>query len=328
MAKYDLGFIFCGYKRETLLKWLRQECRYRNLKFVWINEQNAEQILKKLHSGQIKISFLVDNESNYYNPEDLYMKICYAVKDFGGKVIDDPDNARSSADKSVTHFDFEEASLPVPYTVVVRNWQPDDFTLTREQIKKLGQPFIIKPAKGFGQKGVIKDASGDITQIAEARHFSRGDNFLLQEKIVPAVMGDKLAWFRVYYLFGEIIPCFWHPETGHYHHINLREMYNFRLLPLARYISEIGRIVSMNFFSTEIALTGKGKNRRFVIIDYVNDQCELCVRPTKIGGPVPEVVRHIVETIVERAWMHKIGKKPITHCSLWLAKAKTEDESI
>ena len=260
MAKYDLGFIFCGYKRETLLKWLRQECRYRNLKFVWINEQNAEQILKKLHSGQIKISFLVDNESNYYNPEDLYMKICYAVKDFGGKVIDDPDNARSSADKSVTHFDFEEASLPVPYTVVVRNWQPDDFTLTREQIKKLGQPFIIKPAKGFGQKGVIKDASGDITQIAEARHFSRGDNFLLQEKIVPAVMGDKLAWFRVYYLFGEIIPCFWHPETGHYHHINLREMYNFRLLPLARYISEIGRIVSMNFFSTEIALTGKGKN--------------------------------------------------------------------
>ncbi len=328
MAKYDLGFIFCGDKKEKLIKWLRQECRYRDLKFIWINEQNAENILKKLHSHQIKISFLVDNESNYYNPEDLYMKICYAVKDAGGKVVDDPDNARSSADKSVTHYDFEEAGLPVPYTIVVRNWQPDDFSLSKEQLKKLGRPFIIKPAKGFGQKGVVKDASGDITQIAEARHFSRGDNFLLQEKIIPTMLGDQPGWFRVYYLFGEIIPCFWHPETGNYRHISLREMYNYRLLPLARYVSEIARIVGMRFFSSEIAVTGKGKDRKFKIIDYVNDQCELCVRPTKIGGPVPEVVRHIVEIVTERAWMHKVGKKPITHRSLWLAKAKFEDESI
>lgn len=328
MTKYDLGFIFCGEKKEALLKWLRQECKFRGLKFLWVNEQNAEVILKKIQGHRLKISFLVDNESNYYNPEDLYMKICYAVKDSGGVVIDDPDNARSSADKSVTHFDFEEAGLPVPYTVVVRNWQPDDFVLSKEQIKRLGKPFIIKPARGFGQKGVVKEASLDLTQIAEARHFSRGDNFLLQEKIVPAALGDLPGWFRVYYLFGEIIPCFWHPETGQYRHVSLREMSKYRLLPLARYMSEIGRIVGMNFFSSEIAVTGKGKDRKFMIIDYVNDQCELCVRPTKIGGPVPEVVRHIVEIIVERAWMQKVGKNPLTYRSLWLAKAQHEDISI
>ncbi|MBU1768015.1 MAG: hypothetical protein KJ648_07925, partial [Candidatus Omnitrophica bacterium] len=182
--------------------------------------------------------------------------------------------------------------------------------------------------RGFGQHGVVKEATGDLAQIAEARHFSRGDNFLLQEKIVPTMLEDLPAWFRVYCLFGEIIPCFWDFSTGHYQHISLRKMYKYRLLPLARYVSEIARIVNMNFFSTEIALTGKGKDRRFVIIDYVNDQCELCVRPTKVGGPVPEVVQHIAETFAERAWMHKVGKKPIIHRSIWLAKAKAEDESI
>ena len=328
MKKYDLAFIFCGEKKESLLKWLREECVCRQIKFLWINEQNAAELLSKLVAGRLKINYLVDNESNYYNPEDIYMKICYAVKDSGGIVVDDPDNARASADKSITHFDLVEASLPVPYTVVVRNWHPDDFCLTKDQLKKLGRPFIIKPATGFGQKGVIKDASGDIKQIAEARHFNRGDNFLLQKKIEPVMLGAKVGWFRVYYLFGEIIPCFWHPETGQYSHLSLREMYQHRLLPLARYISEVARLASMRFFSTEIAVTGKGKERRFVIIDYVNDQCELCVRPTKMGGPVPEIVHHIVTIFVERAWMHKLGKKPITHRSIWLAKAKDEDESI
>ncbi|MFH1090983.1 MAG: hypothetical protein V1742_05370 [Pseudomonadota bacterium] len=328
MAVYDLGLIFVGDKKEALVKWLKQECGFRGLKFLWVNEPNATDVLKKIESHKLKINFLVDNESNYYNPEDIYMKICYAVKDKGGVVVDDPDDARASADKAITHFDLVEAGLPVPYTIVVRNWQPDDFLLSRDQLKKLGRPFIIKPAKGFGQKGVIKEASGEITQIAEARHFSRGDNFLLQEKIVPVELGDTPAWFRVYYLFGEIIPCFWHPTTGHYRHVTLREMYNYRLLPMIRYVSEIARVVNMRFFSSEIAVTGKGKDRRFVIIDYVNDQCELCVRPTKIAGPVPEVVHHIVETIVERAWMHKVGKKPITHRSIWLAKAKHEDDSI
>jgi hypothetical protein len=328
MANYDLGFIFVGNKTESIIKWVRKECSYRGLKFLWINELNAAAILPKIESHKIKIKFLVDNESNYYNPEDIYMRICYAVKDAGGQVIDDPDNARTYADKSVTHFDLVEIGLPVPYTVVVRNWQPDEFSLSKDQIKRLGKPFIIKPARGFGQKGVVKEATGDITQIAEARHFNRGDNFLLQEKIIPVPLDGEVGWFRVYYLFGEIIPCFWHPETGHYKHVSLREMYRFRLLPLCRIVSEIARVVNLRFFSSEIAVTGRGKDRRFVIIDYVNDQCELCVRPTKMAGPVPEVVHHIAETFAEQAWMQKLGKKPIVHRAIWLARAKAEDESI
>ncbi|MBU0502314.1 MAG: hypothetical protein ABIH69_02530 [bacterium] len=328
MAKFDLGFIFVGNKNEAVLKWFRREAALRKLRFLWVNEHNATDVFTKVLSGKIKIDFLVDNESNYYNPQDLYLKICYAVKDKGGKVVDDPDRARSCADKSIAHFDLVEAGLPVPYTVVVRNWQPDDFELTKEELKKLGKPFIIKPATGFGQKGVVKEASGDIKQIAEARHFNRGDNFLLQEKIVPTTFGQHMAWFRVYYLFGEIIPCFWHTETGHYTHVSLKEMSKYHLMSLARLVSEIASVVKMNFFSSEIAVSGKGKARHFVIIDYVNDQCELCVRPTEKAGPVPEIVHHIAQTFARQAWLRKHGEKSVIHRSIWLAKAKEKDESI
>lgn len=326
MKKYDLAFIFCANKKEPVLKWLHRECLLRKMKFLWINEHNAHSVLHDIEHKKMRISYLVDNESNYYNPEDIYLKICYAVKDDGGKVLEDPDTSRMWADKSVTHFDFLEANLPVPYTVVVRNWRPDNFILTRDQLKKLGSPFIIKPARGFGQRGVVKDGVYDINKIAQARHFSRGDNFLLQEKIEPAPVDGEIGWFRIYYLFGEIIPCFWNPVNGHYRHIDLKTMQKYRLWPLIDLVHKIEDVVRMHFFSTEIALSVKGRSRRYVIIDYVNDQCELCVRPARIGGPVPEVVHHIAEVFVRHAWMQKVGKKPILHHSIMLAHHRRKNE--
>ncbi len=329
MKHYDLALSWNSGAGEKFVKWLRGECRIRALRFLLINEKNVESVISELEKSKIKIGFLLDNEADYDAPNNLYARLSYAVKDADGYVTCDPDDARQSANKAVTHYDLLKAKIPVPYTVVVRNWEPDDFILSKDEIKRLGAPFIIKPASGFGQKGVIKEASGDISEIAKARHFNRGDNFLLQEKIEPVYLDKKQAWFRVYFLFGEIMPCWWDTVTGHYSPVTLREMYNYKLLPLARIISEIARIANMDFFSSEIALTmSEKKEKRFVAIDYVNDQPELCVRSEKTGGPIPEIVEHVAQRIAEMAWRLKL-KNPIKiNRSIWLAKAITEDESI
>ena len=329
MKKYDFALSWNNESREKFVKWLRRECRHRRLEFLLVTKDNAARVIKGLKRGRLKIKFLLDNEADYNGSSNLFARLCYAVKDIGGSVVCDPDDARQAANKAVTHYDLVKASVPVPYTVVIRNWEPSRCRLTKSELKKLGVPFIIKPASGFGQKGVIKNASGSIAEIAKARHFSRGDNILIQEKIEPLILEGKQAWFRVYFLFGEIIPCWWSTETGEYAHLTLRQMHAHRLLPLARLTSEISRITNMEFFSSEIALTGKGKDRRFVVIDYVNDQPELCVRSEKGRyGPVPEIVQHIAERIVDVAWRMQKGMAAGLHRSIWFAKAKLEDESI
>ena len=74
---------------------------------------------------------------------------------------------------------------------------------------------------------------------------------------------------------------------------------------------------------------GTGKERRFVAIDYVNDQPELCVRSEKVGGgPVAEVVEHAAERIVDVAWRMSRGIEPGIYRSIWLAKAHLADEGI
>lgn len=329
MKSYDFGLAWNSGNTEKFVKWTRRECSLRGMKFVLITEKNVAGIIDDLEKGRLKIKFLLDNEADYDDPKNLFARLSYAVKDTDGYVICDPDDARQASNKAVAHYDLVKAGIPVPYTVVVRNWEPDDFVLTKEEQKQLGLEFIIKPASGFGQKGVIKNAKGSISEIAQARHFNRGDNFLLQKKIEPITLGGKQTWFRVYFLFGEIIPCWWNTENGQYLHMTLREMSGFRLLPLARIASEVARITNMDFFSSEIAITGKGTERKFVTIDYVNDQPELCIRSEKGRfGPVAEVVSHLAERIVEIAWRKLRGAPVGIYRSIWLAKARLEDDSI
>ena len=329
MKRYNFALAWNSGSKENFVKWAKKECVARGLKSLLITEKNVTAVIDNLEKGRLALDFLLDNEADYCDPNNLFARLCYAAKDANSYVVCDPDDARQAANKAVTHYDLIRAKIPVPYTVVVRNWEPDDLTLTKAEISRLGKPFIIKPASGFGQKGVVKNAEGSLTEIAQARHYNRGDDFLLQEKIEPSVLGHKQAWFRVYFLFGEIIPCWWNTENGQYSLVTLREMYNLKLLPLIRITSEIARITNMEFFSSEIAMTGKGKERHFVAIDYVNDQPELCVRSEKQGeGPVPEVVQHIAERIVEVAWRLTRGSPLSIHRSIWLAKAKTEDDSI
>jgi len=329
MKRYDFALAWDSGAKEQFVKWVKFESSLRGLKFLLITGSNISSVISDLERGRLKINFLLDNEADYNDPNNLFARLCYAVKDIGGYVVCDPDDARQAANKAVAHYDLVKANIPVPYTVVIRNWEPDDFTISKEEIKMLKVPFIIKPSSGFGQKGVVKNATGDITEIAQARHYNRGDNFLLQEKIEPTFLDGKQAWFRVYFLFGEIIPCWWNTETGHYAHVTLREMYNHRLLSLARITSEIARVTNMEFFTSEIAVKGTGKDRKFVVIDYVNDQPELCVRSEKVGeGPISGVVKHIAERVIETAWRRKNGTSASINRSIWLAKAKTEDETI
>lgn len=333
MKCYALALAWDDVLKEKFIFWLRRECKLRNLSLLIINEKNVKKIIDGLERGRIKIDFLLDCASEYTSPKDLFTRLCYAVKDSEGEVVCDPDDTRQAANKAVTHYDLVKAGISTPFTIIVRDWEPKNFRLTKEELKKLGRPFIIKPASGFGQKGVVRDAKGSIEEIARARRFNRGDSFLLQQKIEPLILDNKEAWFRVYFMFGEIIPCWWDTKTGFYRHVSLKEMYHFKLLPLARMTSEIARITAMDFFTTEIALTGQGKEKRFVVVDYVNDQPELRVRSGKttggfIAGPVPEVIEHIAQRIVEIAWDKHKGQTLVPHRSIWLSKSQSQDESI
>ena len=301
MKRYDFALNWSGTEREFFVGLFQNLCKERKLSFLWISQDNIRQVLKDLERGKIKIKILLDTEATYNRKDDLYARVCYSVKDCGGVVINDPDRTKFAVDKSVIHYELINANITVPYTIVVRNWEPNNFRLTDEERKKLKTPFIIKPATGYGQLGVIKEARGSIKEIAQARHFDRGDNFLLQEKIIPVRLANKRAWFRVFNVFDTIIPCWWDDHENLYEHVLYEEFNNYRLFLLAKIVSKIASITRMAWFSTEVAIDECDDKLRFIAIDYVNDQCDMSAKSETSSGVPDAVVEYTAKNIVNSA---------------------------
>jgi len=313
MKHYDLAFTWdkdpCFFT-DTLLA----DCKKKGLSLLWIKFDTAGKIIKALESGEMRISVLLDTEATYDEEGNEYARLCYAAKDTGCTVINDPDRTRMSVDKAVMYYEISAAGITTPYTVVVRNWEPKYFRLSDDERRKLEAPFIIKPGCGWGHRGVVRDAKGTIREIAEAREFDRGDNFLLQEKINPVTLGGKRAWFRVFHVFDKIIPCWWDDRISKYEHMTGGELNKYRLAPLARITAEIAAISRMSWFSTEIALDEKFGRPRLVSIDHVNDQCAMDSDSEAHDGVPKSIVKftalsivHAARTIVRKR-KHRPGK--------------------
>jgi hypothetical protein len=165
-----------------------------------------------------------------------------------------------------------------------------------------------------------------LKEVAEARLFNPGDNFLLNEYIVPKSLEGTPAWFRVFFLFGEIAICWWNPGTGVYRQVNLKEFAHFKLSPLARIASEISTVTGIEWFSCEVALNNK--TGRFTAVDYMNDQFDVSSQSQRPSGVPDELVRLFVQRLVEKTWQFKIGRLPLSYRAVWFPKMKLRDEGI
>ncbi len=291
MKTYDFGLNW-DKGRCVFTDTLRSDCRRKGLSFVWVTGDSVRKLTRRIEADRIRIKVMLDTEATYDVPGEPYARLNYAVKDAGGVVINDPDRTRAAVDKSVTHYELIDSGIPTPYTVVLRNWEPKKFKLTGEEKKSLGVPFIIKPACGWGHQGVVYEATGSISEIAEARDYDPGDNFLLQERITPVRLGGKKAWFRVFHVFDKIIPCWWDDTSGWYDQMTLYEFRKYKLQDLIRYVARIASITKMSWFSSELAVCVKHGVRRILAIDYVNDQCDMETRSENLSSGVPD---HIVK---------------------------------
>jgi hypothetical protein len=326
MDKIDfaIGWPEDGDVEDLFTETLAGECRARRMKFLVVHEKNLKRCSQDIMRDRLRISFFLDMASETFDANHPFTKFVYLVKDTGGRIVDDPDRVKAAADKSITHFNLISSKVPVPATVVIRHWEPSR-QLTSEEEARLGSPFVIKPALGYGQKGVkVIEKKRPLREIAEARQYSPGDNFLLQEFVKPLSINGRPAWFRVYQLFGEVIPCWWNPETHVYSHVTLREMDDLKLLPLVRIASEIGRIARVDWFSSEIAINSK--NRKFVAIDYMNDQCAIYPKSEHADGVPDDLIVLIAQRLTEKAWRYKRGEFTLSYRAAWFPKAKVVDE--
>jgi len=298
MRIYDLVMTHQLDADDFFIHRVQQHCAERGLNFFLIEPLWAEAFFEKLSRSKVGARVLINMHSEHHQPEDLYHRLVNLAFEPKIQVIDPPDVAQGAFDKARLHPRLVAAGFDLPFTVIVPGQPVDSFAVTEADFGKLGSPFVIKPGMGYGKRGVILNATG-LEDIVRSQRDWPDAHFLLQQRIVPRTLEGRPAYFRVFYVFGSLWFSWWNCFTDRYAWLTDQEMRNHGLQPLREIVCRLADLTQMNFFSTEIALTDEG---RFVLIDYVNDQCHMLTQSANPNIGVPdEIVAGIARRLVEEA---------------------------
>ena len=146
------------------------------------------------------------------------------------------------AHKGYFHQILLDNKVPVPETIVVNKDDIDSFEVDVEVVPRVGLPFVVKPAWGDSGLGVVMDGYSKAAIYKSALEARKWDAFLLQRFVEPQQLGNHAGWFRLYYICGQIIPCWWDPKSHEYHLVTPGQVRRYKLEPLQRIVRGIARV--------------------------------------------------------------------------------------
>jgi hypothetical protein len=267
-----------------------------------ITDKNIFEVTESVKQRRLSFRCLLDRASDV---NDNFIELNRILTKKRAYVFNPHKIVEHAIDKANMHLEFITSGINVPYSIIIPpHSQAKEIFISIDDLEILGRPFIIKPCNTTGGgMGVVKGAES-LKEVLHARQKHGNDKYLIQEKIYPKMLDGKRAWFRCYWAFGKTICVWWDDETHMYNQLHDFEVEEFGLRKLYLITKAIHRLTLLDFFSTEIALTTKN---RFVVIDYVNDQCDMRLKTLHIDGVPDNVISEIINNL--RLFVAKVKRK-------------------
>ena len=277
--EYDDDFVVC----------LLQTAKKNGLKAIAFGPGQMEEFVKALDKTDFFCRLCIDRASDVH--PGLAVILAH-MKSKGTFLINDPQAVAWCRDKATMHLELLNKGVSVPYGIIVSTKDhPESMAVLA--LEKLGAPFVIKPSEGGGGEGVVLNAVSE-DDITSALHISHTGKVILQEKVIPKMIGSHRGWFRVFYLLGKIIPCWWDDLVHIYSKVQSDELDVDLWKKITEILNCIAKTSHMDFFTTEIAIDQKGN---LLVVDFVNEMCDMRIQSRHRDGIPDEVFHQIVITL-------------------------------
>jgi hypothetical protein len=220
--------------------------------------------------------------------------------------------------KSQSHPKLLEAGLPLPPTVILKSGEPDR-ELTAAERAAVGERVVIKPSFGEAAKGCVVGVEPTLENIRQARDYDRKFDWLIQKMITWTRTEDRPAYLRAYNVCGHRTLMWWAQEHAQkpYELLSWDDLRKYDLMGAVEIIDRLSDVTGMDFFSTEIAITKEAGPDRFVLIDYVNDQCDMDHTDSPYSPP-EEFSRFVCQRLAEFTYRRKQGLPRLDYRGLFL----------
>jgi hypothetical protein len=289
MLTYDLAIAFVWEYDVDFVNLIEEILQEEGLSTYLIRESNVHEVTQQLREKKLSFRFFLDRASDVDHEFEPLAHILSRRKTI---IINPYKKVHHAIDKASMHLEFINAGLNVPYSIIIPpHREIEDIRLTVEDLSILGRPFIIKPCNTTGGGIGVVTGAETLREILQERISNSGDKYLIQEKVYPTLLNGRRAWFRCFWAFGKPIAVWWDDLTHLYEELTDEEIEIFGLRKLFHKTKTIAKITELDFFSTEMVLNNKNI---FMVIDYVNDQCDMRIKSKHFDGVPDEVVRKII----------------------------------
>jgi hypothetical protein len=294
MEIYDLAIGYVWEFDKDFVQLLEQRFHNAGLSTYIIQEHNIKEVTEQVISKKLYFRFYFDRA---WDVDDDFGKLGKILNRKHTYIFNAYKNVLHAIDKASMHLEFITNGINVPYSIIIPPVsEEEEIFISVDDLAKIGRPFIIKPCNTTGGGTGVVIGAESLKEVLHARKKYNDDKYLLQEKIIPNFIDGRRAWFRCFYAFGKIIPCWWDDLTHIYDIITEKDTELFNYKKLINITRTIYNITQLDFFSTEIAITDGNK---FIVIDYVNDQCDLRSKAWHFDGIPQQVVDDIIANMIK-----------------------------
>lgn len=294
MKKFDLGLAYVWEYDEDFIKLAEKSLQSSGISTYRVTYDNISETAEKIVSGEISFNFYLDRAGDV---DEDFEELGEIISKKGTRFFNPYHITEHAIDKANMHLEFISAGLSVPFSIIIPpHNEKEDIFISVEDLSNLGRPFIIKPCNTTGGGLGVVTGAETLQEILEERVSNLDDKYLLQKKIYPGIIEGKRGWFRSFWAFGKSIPVWWDDQTHIYRELHDDEIERHNLQNLSDITRKIAELTGLDFFSTEIVLTAEGK---FIIVDYVNDQCDMRLKSLHADGVPDRVVNEIIGSMKE-----------------------------
>lgn len=294
----DLALAISWEHDEPFTRLIEKAVQEAGMRSYVVRAFNVSETLEMLRRKTLAVRFLLDRASDEDQAFHPLLHWATRARTEGERritIINAPHHLARAADKATMHLELIAHGIHTPYTIIISPYAHKrelEFSIT--ELANLGRPFVIKPANTTGGGIGVVTGAESLKDIIAARQHHRNDKYLLQKFITPTLLDGRRAWFRVFYAFGETTLCWWDDITHIYEAVSDDEEHRFGLAGFHAISRKISQICALEFFSSEVALDNDGTA---VVVDYVNEICDMRLKSQHRDGVPDTVVDRIVRAL-------------------------------
>lgn len=294
MERYDLAIAYTWEYDEDFVNRIEDMCHKAGISTFLVLPHNVHDVTERLKKRNLSFGFYLDRASDVSKD---FLEMAHILTRRNTYIFNPYKKIQHAIDKASMHLEFITAGLNTPYSIIVPPFsEKEEVYISLDDLSILGRPFIIKPCNNTGGGIGVVTGAESLKEVLEERCNYHEDKYLIQEKIYPQVFDGRRAWFRCFWAFGKVIPVWWDDQTHLYSELTIEEISYFYLKELFTVTRKIARLTELDFFSTEITYSTHDK---FIVVDYVNDQCDMRFKSKHPDGVPDQIIEQIVWNMIK-----------------------------